>query len=446
MSGGTMLLRLIVMLGIVALAPYVLADPVLLLKLPLTQDISDLSANSFSTSQNNVSFASGAATFDGSSSYIVINDPSGKLSFNFNTDTYSITFLIKFSSLSLQEIYVDRASTQNQVSAVAILLQDGKFACGSWDGVNGGNVIGSTAISVGVWYRFCVVCDKGMVYLYLNGTLDGSRSWSVNNTKNTEPGRTIGRYSGSSYGSYTAAQIKDFRIYSGALPNGLPPADVAPSISALNYTYDLNGRLTFVSYTNGVGVNHTYDTAGNVIHVTTNSLPADTTQPTVAITSPANGTPTSSTVITVSGSATDNDRVGWVSYQWNDSPWFIGSTVNAWTNWAATVLLNPGANVIRAFAVDNTGNISTTNTINVTCNLSTSPPSIQPGQSLGISSNGFGFNLTGTNLTVVVEACTNLASPEWVPVQTNNLSNGPVYFSDPTWTNYPARFYRLRVQ
>jgi hypothetical protein len=60
--------------------------------------------------------------------------------------------------------------------------------------------------------------------------------------------------------------------------------------------------------------------------------------------------------------------------------------------------------------------------------------------------NHFGFNLTGSsNLVVVVEACTNFASPVWTPVATNTLVNGTSYFSDAPWTNYPARFYRLRA-
>jgi hypothetical protein len=32
----------------------------------------------------------------------------------------------------------------------------------------------------------------------------------------------------------------------------------------------------------------------------------------------------------------------------------------------------------------------------------------------------------------------------WIPLQTNLLGSGPLYFFDPQWTNYPARFYRLR--
>jgi hypothetical protein len=45
---------------------------------------------------------------------------------------------------------------------------------------------------------------------------------------------------------------------------------------------------------------------------------------------------------------------------------------------------------------------------------------------------------------VVVEACTDLAHPIWSPLQTNTLAGSSSYFSDPQWTNYPARLYRLR--
>jgi predicted Na+-dependent transporter len=64
----------------------------------------------------------------------------------------------------------------------------------------------------------------------------------------------------------------------------------------------------------------------------------------------------------------------------------------------------------------------------------------------GVRNNHFGFNITGTtNFTVVVAACTNLASPVWVPLATNALVNGSFYFSDPQWTNYPSRFYSLQM-
>jgi hypothetical protein len=63
----------------------------------------------------------------------------------------------------------------------------------------------------------------------------------------------------------------------------------------------------------------------------------------------------------------------------------------------------------------------------------------------GAESNLFGFTINwASGQTVVVESCTNLLNPDWLPVQTNVLATGSMAFSDPAWTNYPGRFYRLR--
>ena len=65
--------------------------------------------------------------------------------------------------------------------------------------------------------------------------------------------------------------------------------------------------------------------------------------------------------------------------------------------------------------------------------------------SFGVQTNQFGFTIAwASGMTVVVDACTDLASPDWSPVGTNALTNGCAYFSDPQWTNYPARCYRVR--
>ena len=62
----------------------------------------------------------------------------------------------------------------------------------------------------------------------------------------------------------------------------------------------------------------------------------------------------------------------------------------------------------------------------------------------GVQTDSFGFTVSwATNRSIVVEACTNLANPVWVPLQTNALTNGSLYFSDPAWTNYAGRYYRI---
>ncbi len=64
--------------------------------------------------------------------------------------------------------------------------------------------------------------------------------------------------------------------------------------------------------------------------------------------------------------------------------------------------------------------------------------------SLGIQINQFAFTISwATNVPVVVEACEDITHPVWTPIATNTLTGGTSYFSDPQWTKYPARFYRL---
>jgi hypothetical protein len=63
----------------------------------------------------------------------------------------------------------------------------------------------------------------------------------------------------------------------------------------------------------------------------------------------------------------------------------------------------------------------------------------------GVTASQFGFGITGpANTAIVVEACTDLANPVWLPVATNTLGNlGIGYFSDPQTGSYSARYYRF---
>jgi len=63
-----------------------------------------------------------------------------------------------------------------------------------------------------------------------------------------------------------------------------------------------------------------------------------------------------------------------------------------------------------------------------------------------ISENQFGFSISGANgQEVVVEAKDSLTNSVWVPLQTNTLGDAALHFGDPQWTNYPARYYRVRL-
>lgn len=71
-------------------------------------------------------------------------------------------------------------------------------------------------------------------------------------------------------------------------------------------------------------------------------------------------------------------------------------------------------------------------------------PQILRDANFGVRSNAFGFDMFGlSNQVAVIEACTNLHNPLWLPVGTNTLDGAPDYFYDPGWKKIPYQFYRL---
>jgi hypothetical protein len=68
----------------------------------------------------------------------------------------------------------------------------------------------------------------------------------------------------------------------------------------------------------------------------------------------------------------------------------------------------------------------------------TTPPNF------GIQTNTFGFRISwATNASVVVDACSDLTTRAWVPLQTNTITAGWFDFVDTGWTNHASRIYRI---
>ena len=66
--------------------------------------------------------------------------------------------------------------------------------------------------------------------------------------------------------------------------------------------------------------------------------------------------------------------------------------------------------------------------------------------SFGYHTNQFGFTLRALpGQQIVIEAATNLAAANWLPLSTNMITATPLFFGDPASTNLPLRFYRARV-
>src|SRR5208283_5762255 len=89
----------------------------------------------------------------------------------------------------------------------------------------------------------------------------------------------------------------------------------------------------------------------------------DVQKPSVSIVSPSSNQQWTNGTFTVVGKAGDNVAVGAVYYSLNGSGWTAVTTTNNWTNWTANLTLTPGTNTVQAYAVDTSGNLSTTNSV-----------------------------------------------------------------------------------
>jgi sugar lactone lactonase YvrE len=103
----------------------------------------------------------------------------------------------------------------------------------------------------------------------------------------------------------------------------------------------------------------------NVNYSATNLLSAtytliESVPPTLTILTPSTNRPWAFPMLTVVGTAQDNVEVTTVYYRFNNGAWLLA---NGTTNWAATVNLSPGTNIVSAFAVDVNGVRSKTNSI-----------------------------------------------------------------------------------
>lgn len=163
----------------------------------------------------------------------------------------------------------------------------------------------------------------------------------------------------------------------------------------------------------------------------------DTTSPTIAITSPTSGQNWSNSVFTITGTASDNVQLAAVYYQINSQGWNLASSANNWANWNVVVTLIPGTNIISAYAVDTSGNASTTK--QVSFNYVSTPPKLAITHSgtnviLTWPTNATGFTLQSTtNFVSQTFWNTNLPSP--VVVNTNYVVTNIIIST--------KQFYRL---
>ena len=109
----------------------------------------------------------------------------------------------------------------------------------------------------------------------------------------------------------------------------------------------------------------------------------------------------------------------------------------------AVAVNTPGTYELTYSCTNAFGYVASTRRTVVVWQAGQNPPSLA---SLALVGGSISFTLSGdSGQTVMVETCTNLAAPVWVPVQTNTLGGSPVNFSAPVEPQSPSRFYRLRT-
>jgi hypothetical protein len=128
-------------------------------------------------------------------------------------------------------------------------------------------------------------------------------------------------------------------------------------------------------------------------------------------------------------------------------PAFLPTNCNPFVGgvWTGSVTVLEEARNIFLHADDGAGHSGLSGVFDVWTAATGERPEVLGDGSFGVISNRFGFNMNWTSgKVVIVDACTNLIHPIWLPLQTNTLTGTPAYFSDPRWSNYIGRFYRIR--
>ena len=327
---------------------------------------------------------------------------------------------------------------------------------GTWSGTYQGQSVSGTLKAV-------LSADGQLVYcLYHSGAQNdgGQGQFDSNNhftTTDTASGNTIsGTLTNSTFqigGTATAPSlnVKWTLSRSASVPYDVPPAITTPPqnknvTAGSNVTFSVTATgsapLCYQWYCNDTPIigatsasfvvtNAPLSASGNSYSVSINNVVGDTNaaatltvvpetvKPTLQIIAPTSGLHVSNAFYTVTGTARDNVAVSNVLYQLNNTGWNPATPANQWTNWTAPVTLIQGSNTIKAYAVDTSGNVSTTNTVifdyivsgvltvNTNGNGTVSPNYngawLQIGQNYSMTASpasGFGFvNWTGSITT-----------------------------------------------
>jgi hypothetical protein len=216
------------------------------------------------------------------------------------------------------------------------------------------------------------------------------------------------------------------------------------TLSLVNVSTDQSGAYK-VLVSNVAGTNESV-----VAQLTVNPPVNDSTRPTINITTPSYASTTNEAISSVGGTASDKSGISGVFYSVNGGPFIAAAESDTYKVWSTPfpVDLAPGTNVIRAYAIDQAGNLSLTNTrsyfrsVRTALALSTTGSGSVQGATNGqLLELGKNFTLTATpasgfvfsNWVVItnIELAQRSASPTLVFPMASNLAVSAQFVPNP---------------
>ncbi|HET8581077.1 MAG TPA: peptidoglycan-binding protein [Candidatus Paceibacterota bacterium] len=300
-------------------------------------------------------------SFNGANTLIV--PTSSSLQFS---SAFSVSLWVKTSSLNGTAQSMFLKNKPSGVNTGFVFGDNGPFNGGevfSTQPNSSGGVCGDamacfsrSLINDGAWHHVVGVYSGSDVKIYLDGTLEDTRTAASSFVNNTSPFYI---------GAGLTGTLSDIRIYSRALTQadistlyadgglGTVPATGSALNAGLIAYWPMNAS------TIGTGAASATDLSGNG-----NTAYLDVTPPSVSITSPANGATVSGSV-TVTASASDDHGVASVKFIVDGTTKGTDKSAPFTMTWNTGAVLD-GSHAIVAVATDVGGNVATSSTVTVT--------------------------------------------------------------------------------
>jgi hypothetical protein len=380
---------------------------------------------------------SGALSFNGTSSYVSVSNP------NLPTGDFTWSAWISPNRTDGFRTIMESAGLDAHPGGLEVDIDTGRIVIYS----NGGNPLTSAAIiPTGVWSHVALTRSGSAIKLYISGNQDPNTGTDGAAHDFGGCALTIGMdYDSDCTGNlngYFEGIIDEIRIYSRALsqaeiqsymntpitppgPDTTPP-DTNITATPANPSNNSSANFSFTStetgsifecqldggsfgactspksYTGLSDASHIFyvraiDAAGNVDPTPASyTWTSDATPPTVSIVSPTSSATyaTGSSLLTLSGTANDNNAVTQVTWSNNRGGSGTASGTTSWT--AGGIVLQGGSNILTVTARDAAGNTAPA-TLTVTY---TAPDTTPPVRSNGAPSGTLAAGTTQTTLSL----------------------------------------------